>query len=162
MAQGGVLGNGTLIGFSATNTSPITWTLVGQLMNVPVPTLVGERLDITTHSRTSNRRKYMPGLSDTGDVTLTVLSDFDPDTGPEFETLRLAQASGTELYWRVEIPVNRAKTRFRGVEFTAGVKDFAPGTPIDGAQTTDFVLTLGTDEIVWDTYASTVSELVPA
>lgn len=151
MAQGGILGNGTKVAFSAA--SPITWVNCRQLREVSFPTFEADKVEITTHSVTNKLKRYMAGLIEVGDPSFVVLSDPDPATGAEQKTLREANANGTSLWWRIEVPVNRARTSFFGIEFQASVKNFSPDTPIDGAQTTRYTLSFDGEEIGYDASA---------
>ena len=145
MAQGGVPGKGVRVAYSAS--SPITWTRVRQVLDVSVPRDVSERWDITTHDTASRRKTYMPGNIETEDPVITTLSDWDPSTGTEQEAMRRAQKDGTVWWWRFELPTNRERTLFRGLEFQASIKDFAPAAPIGGAQTTAWTLIFEGDDI---------------
>jgi hypothetical protein len=142
MATGGVLGNGTKVGISSSGTSPITYTKVGQLMDIPTwLQLIAADVDTTVHG-TSNIKTSMPGMIDPPDFGMMLLSDHDPSTSPTHETLRKAQqgsgdvTAGNDIYFRVEIPVNRQQTLFRAWNFAAYVKEYTPSAPIDDKQTT--------------------------
>lgn len=156
MAQGGVLGNGCKVAYSAA--SPISWLGVGQLRDVTFPTWEADKVDITTHSVTNKFKRYMAGLIEIGDPGFTVLSDLDPATDTAQNALRGYNKTGDSLWWRIEVPVNRAKTLFWGIEFQASVKNFSPETPIDGAQTTRFELSFDGTDIGFD-LASGASEI---
>lgn len=146
MATGGVLGNGTKVGFSTS--SPVSWTRVGQLMNIDsFLSLVPADVDTTVYS-TSNIMTSMPGMIDTPEMAFTVLSDWNPSTSAAQETLRQYQSgsglstAGSTLYWRVEVPTDRGQTSslFRAWEFQAFVKDMTPNIPIGDKQTTQFTV----------------------
>lgn len=146
MAQGGVLGNGTLIAVSVTG-SPVSWQVIPQLREVAFPQDTSDRVEITTHSRTNKRKRYMTGLTETSDPSFLILDDSDEATGTVQESLRSIAALGTSVWWRIEKPTNRARTRFRGIEFQASIKDFQQDTPIEGAQTTRVTLTFDGEDI---------------
>lgn len=146
MATGGVLGNGTKVGFATT--SPVTWTRVGQLMNIDsFMSLVPADVDTTVYG-TSNIMTSMPGMIDPPEMQFTCLSDHNPSTSASLETLRQYQSgsghanAGSTLYWRVEVPTDRGQTSslFRAWEFQAFVKDLANSVPIGDKQTTQFTL----------------------
>lgn len=148
MAQGGLLGNGTKVGYSTTENGP--WTEVTQVIDVVFPTWESGKVEITTHQVGNKLRRYMPGLIEVGDPSFTVLSDFDPATAADQAQLIAWNADGTSVWWRFEVPVNRAQTSFRGVEFQAGILNFSPATPIDDKQTTQYTLSFDGESITWD------------
>lgn len=141
MALQGVIGNGSKVLFSAS--SPATWTQVGQLRDIPqFMSLIADDLD-TTVSSTSNIMTGAPGMVPVPECSIDLLSDHDPSTSPSHETLRQYQAAsgfavqGTNLYWRVEVPVNRGMTLFRAFEFQAYVKEYTPNIQIKDLQITN-------------------------
>lgn len=152
MAQGGVLGNGCKVAYSTS--SPITWIGIGQLRDITFPTFQADKVEITTHSVINKLKRYMAGLIEVGDPAFTVLSDFDPATDTAQAALRGYNKTGVSIWWRFEVPVNRARTSFWGVEFQASVKNFSPETPIDGAQVTKFELSFDGDDLGFDTAAA--------
>ena len=132
MAASGVLGNGTKVGFS--NSSPVTWTKVAQLMEVVIPGLEPDEVDTTVHTAQKFMRS-MPGMIKVTEMSMTLLADLDPATTPSHETLRTLNASQATIYWRVEVPVNRAQTSFRAFEFQGWVKNYVTQPPIRDKQT---------------------------
>lgn len=148
MAQGGILGNGCKVAYSAA--SPITWIPVNQLREVAFPTYEADKVEITTHSVVNKLKRYMAGLIEVGDPSFVVLTDLNPSTSPDQAALIAANKAGTSYWWRIEVPTNRARTQFYGIEFQASVKNFAPDTPIDGAQTTRYTLTFDGEDIGFD------------
>ena len=139
MALQGVLGNGSKVGFSAA--SPVTYTRVGQLMNIEkFIELVANIVDTTIHS-TSNIMTGMPGMIPIPTFEFTLLADFDPATSPTHESLRQYSAgsglstASTVLYFRVEVPVLRSQTSFRAWEFQGFVNGYSPSVPIGDKQT---------------------------
>jgi hypothetical protein len=151
MAQGGLLGNGCKVAYATG--SPQTWVRVLQVTDVVFPQFVADRVNIDTHSTTNKLHRNMGGMIDVTDPSFEVLSDLDPATGVGTETLLQANKLGTSLWFRMEAPVNRAKTSFRGVEFSATVSSFEPGTPIADKQTTRYNLAFDGDDVGWDTAA---------
>lgn len=148
MAKGGILGNGCKVAFSAN--SPISWTEVEEMREVTFPTWEADKVEITTHSVVNKLKRYMAGLIEVGDPSFVVLQDLNPSTSPEQATLIAANKNGTSMWWRIEVPTNRARTQFFGIEFQASVKNFAPDVPIDGAQTTRYTLTFDGEDIGFD------------
>lgn len=156
MATGGVLGNGIKVAYSAT--SPVSWTRINQVTDVTFPTYQRDMIEITTHDPTNSFKRFMPGLTAIGDPTVTVLSDFDPSTSADQDALRAANLTGSSMWFRIEVPTDRARTKFRGVTFSAAVRNFEPATPINDKQTTKFTLVFdGSTGIQWDAAAGATS-----
>lgn len=147
--QGGFIGNGVKVAYATG--SPQTWVRIPQVVDAVPPKFVADRVNIDTHSTTNNLHRNMSGMVDVPDASVTVLSDLDPATAPALEALLQANKNATSLWFRFEIPVNRAKTSFRGVEFLATVSSFEPSTPIADKQTTVYVLAFTGDDVGWDT-----------
>mgnify|MGYP001579136005 CR=1 FL=1 len=156
MATGGVLGNGTKAAYSIT--SPLSWVNVPALVDISVPTYVADKVNIDTHSVSNNLHKNMAGMITVGDPGFTVLADFDPATSAAQAYLRAANKAGTSLWFRFEIPTNRAKTLFWGVEFKATVLSDEPAVPIADKQTRRFNLSFDGDAI-YDDAAAGASEI---
>ena len=148
MAQGGILGNGCKVAYSAA--SPVTWIPVPQLVDITFPTWVADKVNIDTHSVTNKLHRAMAGMITVGDPGFTILSDFDPATAVAQAALMTLNSSGTSVWFRFEIPTNRAKTAFRGIEFQASVLSFEPGMPIADKQTTRINLSFDGEDLYWD------------
>jgi hypothetical protein len=156
MAQGGILGNGCKVAYSAA--SPITWIEVDQVVDITFPTYVADDVNIDTHSTTNKFHRKMAGMITVGDPSFTVLSDMDPSTSVDQAQLRAWNRAGTSVWFRIEVPVNRAKTSFFGIEFQASVKSVEPATPIADKQTTKYNLAFdGVD--IYDDLAAGASEI---
>jgi hypothetical protein len=131
MAQNGVLGDGVKVAYSAS--SPITWVPVGQILDVGFPGLTPDEVETTVHS-TTRWKRFIRGMIDVGETTLTLLADMDSATGTDQQALFTYQAAGTTLYWRIEVPVIRAGTSFAAFEFQAWVKKWELKTPMADKQ----------------------------
>jgi len=131
MAQGGMLGSGVKVGYSAS--SPVSWTSVGQILEADVPGLEPDEVETTVHG-TSNFRRFMRGLIDISELRLVLLSDLDQATAVDQDALFDYQAAGTTLWWRVEIPVDRTRSAYTALEFQGWVKNWLPRAPIDDRQ----------------------------
>lgn len=135
MATGGVLGCGVRVGFSST--SPVSFTSLPDIIDVVFPTEEPDKIDKTTHG-SSKYKKNFPGMIEVGDMEVVMLGDLDQATSPEIETLWQHAQDQTELWWRLEVPTNRARTRFRPFEFYGYPAMVEPATPIDDKQTIKF------------------------
>jgi len=134
MATDGVLGDGVKVAYSAS--SPVSWTQVTQVLNAEIPTFETERVDTTVHG-TTGFKSSMPGLTEVGDLTITLLADLDELTSATHEAMFSYNVSKTTLWWAVEIPTNRAKTRYKMWEFQGNIGSVSPGAPIEDKQTLD-------------------------
>lgn len=135
MATGGLLGNGVRVGFSST--SPVSFTSLPNVLDVKFPTETADKIDKTVHG-SSKYKKNFPGMVEVGDMEVVLLGDLDQATSAELETVFAAAQAQTELWWRVEVPTNRAKTRFRPFEFYGYPSNPSPDTPVQDKQTFKF------------------------
>ena len=121
MATGGVLGNGVKVGYSSA--SPVSWTKVAALMDQKLPEETPDDVDITVHS-TGGYYQNMPGLKKVSDLELSFLADLDPTTTASHAALKALKDAGTILWWRIEVPTNRAQTQFCPFEFQGAVSSW--------------------------------------
>lgn len=155
MAQGGVIGNGSKVGYSVT--SPVTYTRIGQLMDIPkFVTLVRNLVDTTVHS-TSFVMTSISGMAPTPEVQLKVLADFDTVTGPTLEALRAFQNLSSQVWFRIEVPVQGVQTTFRAWEFLGTVREFTPTIQIAAVQSVMITLTLAQPPAVYNAAASVIA-----
>ena len=131
MAVDGVLGNGVKIAYSAA--SPVSWTNIGQVLDVTVPGLEPDEVETTVHG-TSSYKRFMRGMIDVTELEATLLADLDEGTSPAQDALFDYQAAGTTLWWRVEVPVDRAQTEYTAFEFQGWVKKWTPVVGDPGAR----------------------------
>lgn len=134
MATGGVLGNGSKVGYSAG--SPVSYTRITQVLEIEIPTIVYDEIEKTVHS-TGGFKSFMPGLADVTPMKITLLSDLDGATSPTHRQLRNYCIARTTVFFRVEIPVQRGQTTFLAIEFQGYVKEWMPKAPIGDKQTTE-------------------------
>ena len=129
-----ILGDGVKIGYCTT--SPVSWTELVGLVDLPAPPgPVAEMLENTTHG-TSGYKTYGAGLKDVPDVTATFHF-----TGTAAQLAMIsAQAAGTVLWFRFEVPATAAKTTFRAWEMQAVVIAAPVATPIADWQTLTLTL----------------------
>jgi hypothetical protein len=137
MATGGILGDGTKVAFSIG--SPLAWQEVTQIIEVTGPGLTPDKVSNDLHGSVGFHRN-MPGLKDVSDMVITVAEDLDPATSADHATLWGLLQQGTTVWWRKEIPTNRAKTTFVGFEFQGNVAGYEPSTPIDDRQTSQITV----------------------
>ena len=136
MATGAVLGNGTRVGYSPLG-SPVAWTRIPQVLEVDFPSESPDKVDKTVHG-TSKYKANFPGMVEVGDLTVRCLADFDEVTSPIYGALQVLHDAQTEIYWRVEIPTNRAQSRFKPFELYGYIGEVTIGVPIDDKQTIAF------------------------
>lgn len=142
MAQGGILGVHTRVAYSVLS-SPLTYVKLNQLLNVNIPSLDPDKVDVSRHG--SIWKRNMPGMVTVGDMEVTLLQDLDPATTPEQAALFALQAAGTTLSWRVEVPNQRGTpTTWTPYTFGGWIMSFKPGTTLAEAQ--KLVLTVAFDD----------------
>jgi hypothetical protein len=128
MAADGMIGNGTKFAYSSS--SPVSWTNIGQLLDINGLELVRDKIDRTVHT-TNIQKRSLPGMAEVTDFECTVLSDPDEST-----------TQGT-VWWRLEIPVDRAQTAYKAFEFQGYVRRWMMGTAIEDRQ--EFPITISFD-----------------
>jgi hypothetical protein len=135
MAADGMIGNGSKVAYS--NASPTSWQKVGQLLNLDGLEFSRGKVDRTVHSASMYKRN-LPGMAEVSDLTLEILAD--PDEAQTHGTLQNALRNlciaGTNVYWRVEVPVQRdlATTEYKPYEFRGWVQRFKHATPREEGQ----------------------------
>jgi len=155
MAQGGMIGNGVKIAFSAS--SPVSWTAVGQILNVEIPQLVADKIDRTVHS-TNRYKRSLPGMIDVSDLSLEILQDLATTSGAQQRQLLTYLKAGTTIYWRIEIPVDRNQTTYTAIEFQGYVGTWQPSAPIDDKQVLSCTIVFDDSDItLYGDGASTIS-----
>lgn len=160
MATDGVLGNGVKVAFSAS--SPVTWTSVGQVLDIEIPGLEPDEIETTVHG-TSKFKRYMPGMIDVSEMTLSLLADLDESSatesaGPAQDSLFEYNQSQTTIWWRVEVPADRTQTEFVAFEFQGWVKNWKPSVPIEDKQTLEVSVRFdGTSYVKYPAGASAIS-----
>jgi hypothetical protein len=152
MAQGGVLGFGTKVGFSTT--SPVSWTKIPQVLELTPPSLEAETVDITVHGTLPYRRS-MRGLIRAAQMQMTLLADMSASS--VHRTLKQMQESGVTVWWRIEAPEDRPMTQWAAMEFQGVVSRWEHQTPIDDAQ--KIVVTVDPDASAFVTYDPGASQL---
>jgi hypothetical protein len=130
MANGGVMGNGVEIAFSAA--SPVSWTGIGQLADSDVPGLMRDKLASSTHG--SPFKRAMPGMKEVPDLNLLVIADLNPATMASHDALRTHLEAGTTLWWRIEVPEDRALGSCVAFELQGWVQKWQPKAPLESRQ----------------------------
>jgi hypothetical protein len=123
MATGGVLANGTKVGFSTT--SPHSWTVLTQIREVQFPQEDVDPVDTTVHG-SSRVSRSAPGMIKPSAMVVRTLLDPDLLISGWCNTLRNHLLSGTTLWWRVEVPRDRAQTNWLAFEFQGYVRKASP------------------------------------
>ena len=125
MPADGILGDGVKMAYSAA--SPQAWIELTQLLDLPRPPApTPDKLENTTHG-TDGYHTYGLGLKDVPDIEAVLL--FDPDVAAHMAMITYRDAK-TELWFRIEIPTNAAKTLFQAWEFQGKVMTADLETPI--------------------------------
>jgi len=154
MAQGGLIGSGVKVAFAAT--SPMVLKKLEQLLDVTIPTIQADTIDVTIHG--ANRfKRNIPGLQTVTAMAIKMLRDADAATSPNQNSLFDHLAAQDDLWWRVEVPANGTLTLFEAYEFQGRVQKFAPMAPIAGRQEVDAdVLFDGTSFVRYNPMASII------
>jgi hypothetical protein len=153
MATGGVLGFGTKVAYS--DTSPVSWTAVPQVKDIKFPGLTPDEVETTVHG-TLPFKRFMSGLIDVSEMVLTLETDLASNSVHRY--LRQLQLAGTTVWWRIEVPENRAKTSWVAFEFQGWVKNWVPSTPLADVQTLEVSIRFdGTDFVMYAPGASQIS-----
>lgn len=154
MAVDGVMGNGVKVGYAAT--SPTTWIGVSQVLDVEIPGLVADKIPTTVHGGVYKRS--MRGLLDVSPAKIMLLADLDPATTASHTALQTLQAAGTTVWWRIEVPSNRARTAYAAFEFQGYVETWTPKAPIEGRQEIEVTVSFdGTSFTRYNPAASAIS-----
>lgn len=152
MATGGVLGFGVKVAYS--ESSPVTWTQVPQLLNLGFPSFEPDEVATTVHG-TNPYKRYMRGLIDVGEMTLELEADLG--SASVHRSLRNLMLDGTTVYWRIEVPENREMTQFSAFEFRGWVKNWSLST--DMADTQKLTVTVRFDDTDFVAYAPGASQI---
>lgn len=131
MAQGGMIGNGVKIGYSTS--SPVSYTSIGQILSLEIPQLTADKIDRTVSS-TNDYKRSMPGMIDVSDLTFELLQDLDETSGAAQRALLGFLKNGTTIYWRIEVPADRAQNECVPFEFQGFVSSWQPSAPVDDKQ----------------------------
>lgn len=161
MPLGGVIGNGSRVGYSVT--SPPSYTRVGQLKDIKkFLALVANDVDTTVMGATNNIMTVAPGMIPSPTFSFTLMADLDPATSPTHEFLRNYHAAsgqstaGTAIYFGIEVVVNRAQSIFRKWEFFGYVAGFSPSVSVSGLTTIDIDVKFQSGYSVYPPGAATI------
>jgi hypothetical protein len=153
MAANGVLGFGVRVAYSTT--SPTTWIPIPQLTEIEFPSFEPDVVDTTVHG-TNALKRSIRGMISVGEMTMTLLADLGASS--VHRNLRQLQMNGTTVWWRIELPENRAMTSFVGFEFQGWVKDWTPEISMEDVQKLRVTVQFdGTDFTIGDPGPSEIS-----
>lgn len=147
---GGILGNGVKVAYSLA--SPISWVAIGQILDHELPGLTPDKVETTVHGLSNFKRKIR-GLIDVAPLKLKLLQDLDPATSPDQKEMYDLQSAGTTIWWRIEIPTERDKSEYMGLEFQGWVDEFLPHAPIADKQVLDVGVQFDGEDLYWDAAA---------
>lgn len=155
MALGGYINNGVKIAYSIS--SPLSWLRIGQVLEAPVLGITREKVDSTVHG-TSQFMRSMPGMIEVQDFAMKLLGDLNPSTSAAHDAMRTYTLSGATIWFRIEIPVDRAQTQFRAFEFQAWVQEWmVNSTDPKGRNEIDTTVVFDSDS--WTVYAPAASAI---
>lgn len=131
MAADGVLGHGIKAAYA--DSSPHVWNEIGQILDTDLPGLEPEEVETTVHG-TSAFRRFIRGLIDVEEFSMTLLGDFGATDDHLHIKLQELQTASTTKWWRIEIPADRERTAYWAIQFEGWVKNWKPSGPIDDKQ----------------------------
>lgn len=146
MADGGVIGNGVKVGYRIEGSPLAPYTEIGQIINVSGLELMRDKIDSTVSSTNIYKRSF-PGMAEVSDFVLELLANRDELNGEGVvqEALFDLFEAGTTMNWRVEIPVNRNQSSFKGYNFDGYLLGVTPmETPVTDRQV--FRVTIAFDD----------------
>jgi hypothetical protein len=153
MADGGVIGNGVKVAYRIVDSPLAAWNEVGQVLNISGFDLMRDKVNTTIHS-TNVFKRSAPGMCEVGDLVLELLANRDEGDGEGVVQQALIDlwSAGTTVNWRIEIPVNRAQTEFKGYEFDGYIVGITPfDAPIEDRQTLQVTVAFDDQSITFDT-----------
>ena len=120
------------LGFSAELKYKDPEQVIGHVFNIEPFEVAADDIDVTTHQSANKTREFIAGLIDSGEVTVEFLLDSDDggqnklieDVGGEADTFVLTLPG--DIVW----------------EFSAYVRSYSPGAPLDDRMTGTSVLKL--------------------
>lgn len=134
-----MLANGTTLGYSATNTAPVTYTDMPGLLEIPGFESNPEKVENTPLSATN--KQYEKGIGDLGDLEYGFKWDNSSDSAA-YRVMRGFEASGATVYFKHEYKDGTAAT------FGAQVSVSTTGGGLNSKVDWKLKLTLNTD-IAW-------------
>lgn len=97
----GILSKGITLGYSTSGTSPITYTTLTNLQEVPQLGGAADKVDVTTLA--DDNYKYINGIKDFGDLAFTFLYDNEAATS-NYRVLKGLETAGDVVYWQLTFP----------------------------------------------------------
>jgi len=150
--------NGTSTGWpdnnddSETGASVSDFTTIAEVRDSEGPTFSIGDTEVTYHGATGERKQYIPGLKEGGEVTTPVnLLPMDSSQGSSSGLLSdyKNRTQGRDFV------IVFSDTNSSKLWFTGYVKNFAPGHPVEGQLTADITLKVDGEKIILpnETYA---------
>ena len=152
MADRGMIGNGTKVAFRIEGSPLAPFTEIGQLLNVNDFELARDKVSSTVHS-TNIYKRSLPGMAEVSPLELELLANPDELQGHGITQQQLITylLAGTTVNWRVEVPVDRAQTEYKGYGFDGYVRTWRHGKPIEERQVYMFTIEYDDDSFEFDT-----------
>jgi len=139
LADNGMIGNGTKVGHRVVDSPLGAFVQIGQILNVEGLEIARDKVNSTVHSSNIYKRS-MPGMAEVSPLVLELLANPNEAAGEGTiqEDLIDLLVAGTTVNWRIEVPVDRAQSSFKGYEFDGYVRTWSHGKPIEDRQTYTF------------------------
>jgi hypothetical protein len=158
VADNGLIGNGTKVGYRISGSPSAAYTTIGQILEIAPMELKRDGVDRTVHSANDFMRE-LPGMIKVSPMKLTLLANPDELQGQGIiqDALLDLLIAGTTVEWRYEVPTNRLKTAYKGYVFDGFVMTWTQGAPIKDRQTYNFEIAF--DDSSFDPQSAGVSVL---
>lgn len=111
--------------------SPEVFTTVAEMREIPVPSLEGQMIDVTTHESAGGIRESIPNLPALGDLTFDIFYKPSDATHDENTGLLRKCLDRTRVNFKVVYNISPAKV----CSFAGYVTRFQPRAPVDGVWT---------------------------
>ena len=119
---------GTVISHGGAASGSESYSAIGQVQSLGIPSDSADELDVTTHDSTGGRKEFINGLIDTDDLSVTMIYDAADSV---HAALRVA-AGGAAQHFKIELTGPASNNTHT---FDALVKSFAIDLPHEGVQT---------------------------
>jgi hypothetical protein len=139
----GIASYGTGLFYRRTADSPMFWNQLAGVGDIDGPSRSRSKLDKTSHGTGANKRRFIPGLIDPGEISFPV--NYDPDHPTHDATFGLDAMfeEGDVAEW--QIWARRSDGTYRVRQFNGFLIDIGEAYPLDGFQTRDVTIAIDGD-----------------
>ena len=119
---------GTVISHGGAASGSPSYSAIGQVQSLGIPSDSADELDVTTHDSTGGRKEFLNGLIDTDDLSVSMVYD----AADSVHAALRAAAGGAAQHFKIELTGPASNNTHT---FDALVKSFSIDLPHDGVQT---------------------------